>query len=109
MDHNQINKSIIKSINLRKIILQIAKEAGDKAAHIGGALSCIDFLSAADEVYKLSNSHFSLNSLVLSKGHACLALYSLMADSGIIPLTEILKNFENDNSQFLGHPCRNGI
>ena len=83
IDQSQINQSILKSINLRKIIVQIAKEAGDKAAHIGGALSCIDFLSAADEVYKISDSHISLNSLVLSKGHACLALYSLMADSGI--------------------------
>ena len=107
IDQSQINQSILKSINLRKITVQIAKEAGDKAAHIGGALSCIDFLSAADEVYKISDSHIALNSLVLSKGHACLALYSLMADSGIIPLTEILKSFENDNSQFLGHPCRN--
>ena len=68
MDQNQIDKSFTKSLHLRKIILQIAKEAGDKAAHIGGALSCIDFLSAADEVYKISNSHTSLNSLVLSKG-----------------------------------------
>ena len=30
-----------------------------------------------------------------------------MADSGIVPLTKILDSFENDNSQFLGHPCRN--
>ena len=30
-----------------------------------------------------------------------------MADSGIVPLTKILNSFENDNSQFLGHPCRN--
>ena len=43
MDQNQINKSITKSLELRKIILHIAKEAGDKAAHIGGALSCIIF------------------------------------------------------------------
>ncbi len=107
MDQNQINKSITKSLDLRKIILHIAKEAGDKAAHIGGALSCIDFLSAADEVYKISSSNTALNSLVLSKGHACLALYSLMAHSGIVPLKKILNSFENDNSQFLGHPCRN--
>ena len=53
IDQNQINKSITKSINLRKIIVQIAKEAGDKAAHIGGALSCIDFLSITKTILSL--------------------------------------------------------
>ena len=47
------------------------------------------------------------NSLVLSKGHACLSLYSLMAHSGIASLETILESFENDASDFLGHPCRN--
>ena len=104
---NQINQSISKSNSLRKIILDIAKEAGEKAAHIGGALSCIDFISVVDEIYKISNSNSSLSSLVLSKGHACLSLYSLMAHSGIASLETILESFENDASNFLGHPCRN--
>ena len=104
---SQINQSISKSNSLRKIIVNIAKEAGEKAAHIGGALSCIDFISVVDEVYKISNSSSSLNSLVLSKGHACLSLYSLMAHSGIASLETILESFENDASDFLGHPCRN--
>ena len=107
ISENQISQSVYKSNVLRKIIIKIAKEAGDKAAHIGGALSCLDFLSVADEVYKLSKSSSSLNSLVLSKGHACLSLYSLMAHSGIVSLETILKSFENDDSKFLGHPCRN--
>ena len=52
-----------------------------------------NFLSAADEVYKISSSN-TLNSLVLSKGHACLALYSLMAHSGIVPLKKILNSLK---------------
>ena len=104
---SEINQSIIKSNSLRKIIINIAKEAGEKAAHIGGALSCIDFISVVDDVYKISDSSSSLNSLVLSKGHACLSLYSLMAHSGIASLETILESFENDDSDFLGHPCRN--
>ena len=46
---SQINQSIIKSNSLRKIIVNIAKEAGEKAAHIGGALSCIDFKSSSEQ------------------------------------------------------------
>ena len=107
INEEQIRLSIYKSKILREIVINIAKEAGEKAAHIGGALSCIDFISVADQIYGLSNSNLSLNSLVLSKGHACLSLYALIAHAGIASLENILKNFENDGSQFLGHPCRN--
>ena len=101
-----ISESVALSNNLRKIIVDIAKEAGDKAAHIGGALSCVDFLAAADKFYKLSDSSSSLRSLILSKGHACLSLYSLIAYSKIVSLDKVKENFERNNSKFLGHPCR---
>ena len=101
-----ISESEKLSNYLREIIIDIAKEAGDKAAHIGGALSCVDFLAAADKYYKLSKSSSSLRSLVLSKGHACLSLYALIAQSKLVSLEKIKETFEKDNSKFLGHPCR---
>ncbi len=96
-----------RSSKLRLHCLEIANHAGDKAAHIGGALSCIDFIVTADYLWKFSSSKENLKSFILSKGHACLSLYALLADSGIIDLQSIKNTFELDGSKFLGHPCRN--
>ena len=100
----QIKKRASK---LRKICTLIAMGGGDNAAHIGGALSCIDFLVCADNIYNYSQSPKSMNSLILSKGHACLSLYSLFVDANFIDIEQVINNFEKDKSKFLGHPCRN--
>ncbi len=95
-----------RSLKLRDICLQIGKEGGENAAHIGGALSCIDFIVGADHIFNYSSSANRLQSLVLSKGHACLALYSLMIEAGIVDKEKLKSTFEKNNSNFLGHPCR---
>ena len=104
--------SKIKSLNsrskeLREICIQIGKEGGENAAHIGGALSCIDFMVSVDDIFNYSSSPKRLQSLVLSKGHACLSLYSLLIKSGIVNKEQLKSTFEKNNSKFLGHPCRN--
>ena len=99
-DSQQIAKA------MRILILELALAGGDKAAHIGGALSCIDFLAVSNQIFRLSDSPSSMQSLVLSKGHACLSLYSLLIRSGIVNKEDVLNTFEKDGSLFLGHPCR---
>ena len=74
--------SLMSARCLRELILKLAYSAGNNAAHLGGALSCIDFISVVDNVFSLDNP-LALSSLVLSKGHACLALYALMIKNGI--------------------------
>ena len=96
-----------RSYKLRDICLQIGKEGGENAAHIGGALSCIDFIVGVDDIFNYSSSTEKLSSLVLSKGHACLSLYSLMIEAGIVNKDQLKSTFEKNNSKFLGHPCRN--
>ena len=44
--------------------------------------------------------------LILSKGHACLALYSALVEKGYFEREE-LKNFEKSESFLLGHPVMN--
>ena len=61
-----------QSQNLRKICLLIGKAGGENAAHIGGALSCIDFIACANKFFCYSSSKKRMESLVLSKGNACL-------------------------------------
>ena len=91
---------------LRQLIVKLAYAAGNKAAHIGGALSCIDFIAVVDNIFHLDNP-LALSSLVLSKGHACLSLYALMINNKISTFEEVSSTLEKDGSSFLGHPCRN--
>ena len=45
--------------------------------------------------------------LILSKGHACLALYSALAQKNYFK--KDLETFESDNSNLLGHPMNKSI
>ncbi len=94
----------------RKNILFAAYSAGAKSAHIGGALSIVEIVACLyGEVMNLDPKN-PLNSnrdrLILSKGHACLALYSALAEKGYFQREE-LKNFEKSGSFLLGHPVMN--
>ena len=107
MTNLQIREIESEAQILRDLCLTIAKAGGDNAAHIGGALSCIDFIASINSIFKYSNSPENMQSLILSKGHACLSLYSLIVQSKLITLEEVISTFERNNSKFLGHPCRN--
>ena len=50
-----------RSLKLRDICLQIGKEGGENAAHIGGALSCIDFIVGADHIFNFSSPQTDYN------------------------------------------------
>ena len=99
-----------------KELQQIAKQArrnvieqvyGAGSGHPGGALSCIDILTV------LYFNQMNINPeepkmeerdrLVLSKGHACAALYAILAQRGFFPVEE-LKNFRKFGSNLQGHP-----
>tara|TARA_B100000963_G_scaffold217048_1_gene189257 strand:+ start:3069 stop:3935 length:867 start_codon:yes stop_codon:yes gene_type:complete len=78
-----------------------------RSGHPGGSLSVIDILSVLaneflewDENYK---HEFDKNALILSKGHACPALYAVAAMNGLINKDEIT-SFRKINSRLQGHP-----
>ncbi len=78
-----------------------------KSGHPGGSLSVIDIIDVLAKEY-LNWSHnykhsFEKNSLILSKGHACPALYAIAAVYGLIDEKEIL-TFRKLNSRLQGHP-----
>jgi len=94
------------SLKLKKKILYMALHAGSASAHIGGALSISDILSV---LFKHKIKDFKSKKrhrLILSKGHACLALYSALNLVNIINDKMIL-TFEKDNSDLAGHPVKN--
>jgi len=91
---------------MRKIILETAMNSPAKGCHFGGALSCVDLLSALPCFYNLTDDIDKTSIRVtLSKGHASLALYALLNEQGCIT-NEYLKTFEQSGSYLAGHPIR---
>jgi len=90
---------------LRGIIIQAASLSHE--GHIPSAFSVLNILSVLyQRVLKIDPNHpdvFDRDRFVLSKGHASLALYAVLADRGFFPL-EILFQFASYNSPLGGHP-----
>lgn len=101
-----MNIEICKSI--RKKILNTAFNAGSASAHIGGALSCVEAITSIFMHAKISinNIESPVDKFILSKGHACLALYAALNVFNFIQDNELL-TFEKNNSDFPGHPVMN--
>ncbi len=97
----------IKSIAYRKTILAIIKNAN--AGHTGGSLSCIDILNVLyNRVLRVSPATFNdpdRDRYIQSKGHAVEALYTVLADRGFFPVSE-LDTLGRFRSHFIGHPTR---
>jgi len=96
--------------DLRKTILNTAYKAGSKSAHIGGALSSADIISVlfgkVMNFDKENRDYQKRDRFILSKGHACLAYYAGLLEKGFFSQEE-LNTFEEDGSNFLGHPVMN--
>jgi len=107
-----MNKAIsIKSLELmantiRKDIIEIAYKA-EGPSHPGPALSCTDIITAL--YYKILDidpqdpKKENRDRFILSKGHACPALYSALAEKGFFP-KEWLYDTRKINSRLQGHP-----
>ncbi|HEY3761646.1 MAG TPA: transketolase [Verrucomicrobiae bacterium] len=97
----------LKSIRLRKRLLEAIVDAG--AGHTGGGLSCLDILNVLyNRILNVSPENFSSSTrdrYVQSKGHSVEALYTVLADRGFFPESE-LKTICHYRSHFIGHPTR---
>jgi len=101
--------SIDELINLTKIVrkdvIEMVHSAG--SGHPGGSLSAAELFVA---LYFNELNHNPSNTLwserdrfVLSKGHACPILYSVMARTGYFPVEELM-TLRKFNSRLQGHP-----
>ena len=96
-----MNKIEIEKLakQLRKNILFAAYNAGAKSAHIGGALSIVEIVACLYGGIMSLNPNKPIDPdrdrFILSKGHACLALYSALAEKGFLKE----KNLKILNSQ----------
>ena len=95
------------AIRLRKRLLQVIFDAG--AGHTGGGLSCMDILNVLyNRILRISPGSINdphRDRYVQSKGHCVEALYSVLADCGFFPESE-LETVCHYRSHFVGHPTR---
>jgi len=108
-------KSLINEIKdktelMRRDCIEMGYAAGSQGAHFGPALSCVDivatiFFGVMDHDPKNPRMP-ERDRFVLSKGHACLAYYAALIESGYIP-KEMISQFKGNDSILCGHPSMN--
>ena len=94
-----MNKSQKKTTkNLRTNILTLSHKA--KSSHVGGCLSIVEILTALfNNILKTSpkKKNFFEDTFILSKGHACLALYCMLYEKKILSKKTLFGYGENNN------------
>jgi transketolase len=104
MSHaNEIDdRSLIeRGYSVKKRFLAMYKRAN--AGHVGSSLSCADFLVFLRFAWMKTGDN-----LLLSKGHAAAALYSVLAEYGTLSETDI-GSFYQDGTLLSAHPPPNKI
>jgi len=89
----------------RRRVVESLHEAG--GGHFGGSLSVVDILVALYEgIVRLSPDNLmqpDRDRIILSKGHAAIALYAVLAARKIVPL-DSLRKYGRFGAQVEGHP-----
>ena len=94
-----LQNKIIKRI--KSNILQLSHKA--KSSHIGGCLSIVDILVVLfNSILRKKSGKKFKDSFILSKGHACLALYCILFEKGILSKKTLLSYGEN-NTLLMSH------
>lgn len=94
-----------RSLALRRTIVRMM--AASRRGHLGSAFSVLEILRVLyDDVLRYDPSNPRWNArdrCILSKGHACLALYAVLADKGFFPPAELWR-FCRQDGILGGHP-----
>ncbi|MCH1516564.1 MAG: thiamine pyrophosphate-dependent enzyme, partial [Alphaproteobacteria bacterium] len=112
-----INPDIFRSGSLEQIsaqlrfnIIEMSYKA--RSAHLGSCLSCVDILTALYfNILKVNPSNPEMperDIFILSKGHAAMALYSVLAARGFFN-PEMLKDYNQDGGVLAEHPPASGL
>lgn len=115
LSEQELNKLKELSCENRQNVIKIVYEA--QSGHIGGSLSACDIMTVLFNKCmkhavngKTSSDYQSRDRFVLSKGHASPVYYSVLAQVGFIPKSE-LKTFRKFGARLQGHPslCCPGV
>lgn len=92
------------ALDIRRLVIEMS--GSDTGVHIGGSLSIADLLGVLYSDVLREPSSGALRDrdyLILSKGHACAALYGALAATGVIPAEECA-SYAKPGSRLAGHP-----
>jgi transketolase len=93
--------------DIRKRILELAFKAGSNGSHLGGSLSAVEILNTLyHSGFTFNPSDETRDRLILSKGHAALALYCVLESVGIIT-KEDAETFEQNGTTLFAHAKKN--
>ena len=109
MKNIQIDQVEVMAKNMRLHALEMAYKAGEKGAHLGGGLSCIEILAVLYGGIASLKSEEPLwknrDRILISKAHAVLAYYTALNEKGFISTSELMA-FEQEYTEFPGHPLK---
>lgn len=91
---------------IRRRIAEMSLSA--RSAHFGSSLSCVELLDAmvaASDVRIDTAQRTDRDHIVVSKGHAAMAVYATYEAWGLIP-TSAIENYLKDGSELWGHVTR---
>lgn len=110
---NNITQLQMLGKEIRKLSLILAHNSN--SSHTGGALSMADILavlySGVLNISPRTSEDFDRDRLILSKGHCCASLYSVLALKGFIDKDALLTGYGQNGSIFFTHVSHklNGI
>ncbi|MFA5730373.1 MAG: transketolase, partial [Candidatus Paceibacterota bacterium] len=112
-DNTNIPDQLALALLSRQIRAEIIETSyKSEAMHLGGCLSCVDILVAlyfgCMSVHPEDAGWPDRDRFILSKGHAALALYTVLAHRGFYPCEQI-DTFNKDRSQYTEHPVWKNI
>lgn len=104
-DMKEVASLEITASKCRQNVIRMIKASGH--GHIGGALSCLDIVTAAYfhamNVDAANPKKEDRDRFILSAGHKCLAQYAVLAEKGYFS-KEILDTYGSLHSKIPGHP-----
>jgi len=99
-----------KARAVRATCIQMAHDG--KEGHLSSSLSYVDVLVALYyswlRIFPDDPSHSDRDRFLLSKGHGCTALYTVLADLGYFPKSTLLQ-YSREKSPLPNHPCKHAL
>lgn len=103
-------KSEELALRIRRDVVEMAHIS--QGSHIGSALSVADIIAVLYtnflDIKSIENKLDDRGRFILSKGHAGSAVYSVLAELGLIPLDELKTHYSN-GSRLSGHVSHKGV
>lgn len=98
------------ALSSRRSIVKMCAQAG--ASHVGSSLSVVDILATlyagAANISPETWNHPERDVILVSKGHAAAAVYSVLAHAGFFS-PDLLREYCGDGSTLGGHVTRSGL